>query len=324
LIAVLTDPAVGGTFLTWSLHYLAGHDNYYQAKSGVWIDLPHNPLTEKNSHGFLANHPESKSFDDIYSSLVSTKTNNFHTIYLSNDVSNVESFDLNLEKCISSLRDEQLILLTLSTPHQLYQSSSRTSRLDPASMSDLNKILDNATDAEQDFNEHFFKNSFQTWQNLNLTSYWDRREFLALNLRPKKTIHICPNIDLNCNHYRLDTMELWNTFDLTVDHLFKYLGLTIKSERRSHWNTVYQKWRKLHYQKILFVWYFDQIIDYILQGYNFDLTRFNLDINQESAIQHELIYTHNLNLKTWQQEKFTNTKQLHDLLEPNIHPLQNT
>ena len=52
-----------------------------------------------------------------------------------------------------------------------------------------------------------------------------------------------------------------------------------------------------------------------------DLTRLKLDIIQEAFIQHELIYKHNLNLKTWQLEKFTNTQQLHNLLETNTHPL---
>ena len=52
-----------------------------------------------------------------------------------------------------------------------------------------------------------------------------------------------------------------------------------------------------------------------------DLEKFNLDLMQEAAIQRELIYNYSLNLKTWQLEKFTNTKQLHNLLEPNLHPI---
>ena len=72
---------------------------------------------------------------------------------------------------------------------------------------------------------------------------------------------------------------------------------------------------------MLFVAYFDKIINYIIEGYELNLDKFNLDLVQEAAIQHELIYKHNLNLKTWQLTKFTNTRQLHNLLEPNIHPL---
>ena len=87
------------------------------------------------------------------------------------------------------------------------------------------------------------------------------------------------------------------------------------------WLLIYNQWKNVHKQKLMFVWYFDTIINNILQGIDFDLIRFNLDITQEATIQHFLIYKHNLNFKTWQLIKFTNTRQLHELLEPNIHPL---
>jgi hypothetical protein len=50
-----------------------------------------------------------------------------------------------------------------------------------------------------------------------------------------------------------------------------------------------------------------------------DLNRFNLDIVQEAAIQHILLYKHSLSIKTWQLEKFNNTKQINALLEPNTY-----
>ena len=42
---------------------------------------------------------------------------------------------------------------------------------------------------------------------------------------------------------------------------------------------------------------------------------------EQAFTQHKLICKHNLNLKTQQLETFTNTQQLHNLLEPNIHTL---
>ena len=66
------------------------------------------------------------------------------------------------------------------------------------------------------------------------------------------------------------------------------------------------------------------IIESILKNNYIDLTKFNLDIVQEATIQHELLYKHNLNLKTWQLEKFMDSKQLHSLLEPNIYHKLNT
>ena len=115
-------------------------------------------------------------------------------------------------------------------------------------------------------------------------------------------------------------LELFNNFDKTVVDLFDWLGLTINMSKWDHWSTVYQQWRELHTDRILFVEYFDIIIDSIINGYYLDLSRFKLDIMQEATIHHALIYRHGLTLKTWGLEKFPgNTQELHKLLEPNIY-----
>ena len=64
---------------------------------------------------------------------------------------------------------------------------------------------------------------------------------------------------------------------------------------------------------------FDDTMKCIVNGWYKELPELTFD--QEVIIQHALIYKHNLNLKTWQLSKFTNTKQLYQLLEPNIHDL---
>lgn len=322
MIAVLTDPGVGGTFLTWSLHYLAGHEKYYHAKTNRWVDIPSNPLTDRNSHGFNPNQPFSlDTFNSIHSLLLANPVDTFHTIYFHNFGNTTSSYDDNIVTATENINSKKYVVLTLSQEHQLYMCSYKirsgwvTSWNDP-----LKKITDDQ-EALDDFVSYFFKESIDKWQNLSLTNIWDQREFLALNLRPKTNLSIRPNIDFFQENYALDTMELWNTFDLTVDRLFEYLDVTINEDRRALWNTIYSKWRQLHYNKMLFVWYFNTIIEYIIAGTYLDLTRFNLDIIQEATIQHELIYKHNLNLKTWQLEKFINTLQLHKLLELNIHDL---
>lgn len=325
MIAVLTDPAVGGTFLTWSLHYLAGHKKYYHAKTNSWIDVPDNPLTGKNSHGFKPNQPlTADTFDLIHTSLLNTPNDNFHTIYFHNFAGPTISEDDNIKKAISNLKCDRIIVLSLAKTHQLYtQSYKKRTNLVTSWHNPLKKIT---SDKEifDDFISYFFHESLDIWKSLDLTEVWDQREFLALNLPTDRHLSVVPNIDLAQENYTLDTMELWNTFDITVDNLFAYLGITIDQNCRALWNDIYHAWRQVHYDRMLFVWYFDKIIDYTIKGNNLDLTRFNLDIVQEAAIQHELIYKHNLNLKTWQLEKFTNTKQLHQLLEPNIHNLSNS
>jgi hypothetical protein len=172
-----------------------------------------------------------------------------------------------------------------------------------------------------DFIEYFFKDNQTLWTEMGLTNIWDHREFLALNMRPKIRPKIKPLIDQSIQHHYIDTFDFYNIFDLNIDCLFDYLNVKLDQTKKSHWQIVYQKWRKLHVNRMQFAWYFDNIIDSIINGHALDLTRFNLDIVQEACIQHSLIYHHNLNLKTWQLNKFINTTQLHQLLEPNQHPL---
>jgi len=254
--------------------------------------------------------------------LNSVNTDQFHTIYFHNFDYSTESADPNMQAVLANLDQDQLILLTLSDEHSRYQTRYRPRSGMSLSWSEPGQWLPGDQASLDDYVNHFFGESAEVWREANLTDIWDQREFFALNGVYKDAPAILPNVNLDRPHYRLDTMELWNTFDSTVDLLFDALGISIAADRRAQWNTVYQAWRKIHYKNMLFVWYFDTIIDYIVKGHSMDLSRFDLDIIQEAAIQHELIYQHNLNLQTWQLEKFNNTLQLHRLLETNTHPLK--
>ena len=162
----------------------------------------------------------------------------------------------------------------------------------------------------------------KVWNDLELTDVWDKREFIALNINNKNVLSINDIItDYDNNFYTLNCMDLFNTFDTSVYKLFDYLELSIDLARFEKWLLVYNNWKKVHYSRLQFTWYFDTIIHNIINGKSMDLEKFNLDLMQEAAIQRALIYNYSLNLKTWQLEKFTNTKQLHNLLEPNLHPI---
>lgn len=319
-IGVIADPGVGGTFLNWTLHYLAGHSQIYSVKQDKWVDLVDDPTTSINAHNFKPNQPISLiQFDLTFDKLVHTNSELFHSIYFhhfginSNDTSNaVRQLQANINKGI---------ILSLSNDHCLYQRSY-TSRAGVApKWSDRSIILTDPDEIFNDYVDSFFKDSKEKWIEAGLTNIWDKREFIALNVDYKKIISINQVIDDKNNFYVLNCMDLFNTFDTTVYKLFEYLNLKINPDKFEKWGTVYAKWKKLHYNRIRFVWYFDNIIDNIISGKAMDLEQFDLDIVQEAALQRTLIYKYSLNVKTWQLEKFTNTKQLHDLLESNLHNL---
>lgn len=322
MIAVLTDPAVGGTFVTWSLHYLAGHQEHFVAKTQSWQAVPDFPLTDKNSHNFTANHPlTAQEFDTVFNQLINQATDQFHSIYLHNFIHTSQSLDENLVSKIKKIQQHNNKIVMISGPkhmslyHAAYQSRSGSATL----WQDTSRTSVDNDEIFQDFLQHFFADSLETWKNLQLHNIWDQREFIALNFDFDQAQTIAPNLDPACQHYSINTLELWNTFDHGIKKLFEYLELDISVSRWTNWTHVYQQWRCMHFQRMQFAWYFDAIVDGIITGQALNLSRFDLDLVQEAAIQNRLIRKHNLNLKTWQLERFSNTQQLHNLLETNIH-----
>jgi hypothetical protein len=301
---------------------LAGHDKYFNSIINEWSDLPMSPLTTTNSHNFKPNQPSTYAeFDHCLANLLTCKSDEFHTMYFHQFHEASSNTFLETQQAIREITPiaGKLVVLTNQPKNSLYHKSSKSRVL-------IHKFGDptvkNLSDEEQlnDFITYFFKESFDQWQKLQLTNIWDQREFLALNFR-KDATSIATYVDRSVNHFSLDCLEFFNTADAMISDLFNYLEIDIDATRIDSWNQIYQAWRKLHYNRLNFLWQFDKIIEYILNDYYMDLKRFDLDIVQEAFIQHELLYKHNLNLKTWQLEKFTDTKQLHELLEPNIHPL---
>ena len=327
IIAIITDPTKGGVFLSWTLNYLAGHTQYFHAKTNSWFALPDNPLTTINAHNFNANQcPVYSQLDTMISNLLNCNSTQFSTLYFHNLIEWPWSLEwADTKKAINDVKlvAEKIILLTNQPKNYLYDKSYK---IRSESRSYFNPEIRFTSEKEvfDDYINFFYKDSVEKWKELNLTSVWDMREFLALNSSANgDSVSVAPLFDLTSEHYSIDCLEWFNSGDLLVEDLCNYLNKAIDNNRLLHWNQIYQTWRKIHYNRLNFTYCFDKIINYILNGYYMDLVRFDLDIIQESFIQNELIYKHNLNLKTWQLEKFINTQQLHALLEPNIHALTN-
>lgn len=314
MIGVLTDPAVGGTFLCWTIYYLSGDNEYFSVRHNKVIPLTDNPLTNKNAHNFAVNqiHTSNQILDFV--SLVSSHANSILYMHQlnSNTKEGVDAICNNAEKNI----------VVMLGPKEVLYNSKYESRANIYQSVITDKILSTVDEAYCDFYEHFFKQSKEEWDSQGLNDIWDIREFLALNLdffdQSNRITKYLPPIS---DYFYINANDLWINFDQVVHELFVYLGRTINDIRYQKWIDVYKQWQKVHTNRLRFIWYFDDIIEFILQGESFDLTKLNLDVRQEAAIQHVLIYKHGLNLKTWQLTKFINTKQLHDLLETNIHDL---
>jgi hypothetical protein len=317
MIAIFTDPAVGGTFLEWSIHYLSGHSHYYSIHKNTFIPVTSTPLTNLNAHNFSPNIIANASTADRLIPSLIDQADSIQTIYFHY----FPESTAHIKQLLPSI--SKSLIVTMSPEQALYRCHFKTRFGSEPTPSLFNSdiMMTNDQDRLDDFVNFFFNQSKIMWDTRKLKNVWDMREFLALNFRPFDTLRIAEKISLDCNHYHINVMELWDRLDESICDLFRYLDLEICENNLDNWTKTYRKWKKIHKDRIFFMWYFDIIIDYVIKGYNLDLQRFNLDICQEAAIQHALIYQHNLNLKTWQLEKFKNTQQLHQLLEPNIHSL---
>lgn len=306
---MLTDPAIGGTFFSWSLYYLSGHKNYYHIRSDSVRSLPDNPLTNTNSHKFQANqYVDPKKIQNLVLPLAKSQLD---VLYCHS------AFD------IESAQQQRAI-------EHLMSASDKN-----IVITNKNIMFFNLTESARDGNsgdqyndqyiQAWFGTSYKKWQQTaDMSKIWTRREFLALNLRPYKQDKKITNYIkfYDDTVYYIDINHIWHALDDVMHDVIPWIGQKIDSKRLDKWRDIYRQWQYITVDRYKFHWYFDEIIEAILGNNYIDLKRFNLDIVQESVILHELIYKHNLNLAAYGIEKFDNTQQLHSLLEENTHPIE--
>ena len=121
MIAILTDPATGGTFLNWTVHYLAGHTQYWNCDQNQLISLTDNPITSLNAHNFVPNQPQSLTqLQDTINSIKLNHHAQFNTIYF-HDFRNYDE----TQQAVTSTQHvaDKLIFLTQSSNSALYHCS---------------------------------------------------------------------------------------------------------------------------------------------------------------------------------------------------------
>jgi hypothetical protein len=342
LVTLLTDPAVGGTFISWSIEYLTGHDQMYSVKSRKYVPLIDNPNMKRNAHGYRPNQFDS-SADVINAvqtleSLPNTPNKKLDLIYLHQFYYHLDKHK-DWYKALDAVFNAECPIITvrLLKPYILYHglyTKRASSSIERMVRNENNETFSKDDTLRTDGNnketfsvniKYYFSNTKHPWNHSSLTTVYDKRELMALNFRPFDTSENDAMFDTRPRSKTLNlvSVDIWMNMDNTIHDIMNFLNISIDQERYNKWIPIYNEWKKLHTKRVMWCWYYDQIIDYIINGYEMDLQRFDLDIYQEATIQHTMIYKHGLNFKTYKLDKFTNTKQLHDLLEPNTHPITN-
>lgn len=337
IFCITNTDSTGGTFLNWSVHWLSGEKLFYN------VDLNWIPLTTDPIRTTLKHHNHKKNYAAGYVEIVSMinklktiKTDNVLSIYADSislqdtlknlkipkhkinhylideyrkdDMSKIWSF------CFSN--NVPMIYLKLTSP-RIYQTEIKTLKK-PFSDGYYNDI----DEAQNEFFSLYYPGSSR-WLNAPV---WEKREWVALNLRLFNNNDIYAKVNFTLPHLYLDSQELWFNGEGVLEKIMNYLNISIDSKRLKSWIPIYYHWQKLQSTTLKFLWNIDYICDAIVNNFYYDLSEYNLDLWHEAVILHILLYRYQLNLKSWQMEKFpSNTQDLHKLLESNIiHKLDNT
>jgi hypothetical protein len=311
---------VGCTFLDWSINYLSGQHKTLNRNLG-WIKLVDNPVQNINAHGHKKNHPSGLEQTADYVNFLQQQSE-FVTMYpfplsfdkaallLEKNISNIVQDDW--AKIVAYVNTEYNQMLHWLDDHKakiIFVATDKTSPL---------YFTNDRTQHQLSYSDQaFFKDSVSKWTELKLDNIWDVRERLALDTRPFDITS--ESMDLSFDHFWINSQDLWFNGAKKIVEILNWAEVDIDQSRVNQWTEVHKQWQRIQLSALEFQLNYQHIVDCVINGWSFPI---NLTFAQEVVIQHCLIYQHNLNLKTWQLEKFpSNTNHLHQLLEPNIHPV---
>lgn len=331
-VCIFSGKSVGGTFLDWSIHFVSGQTDYFSIAQDQYIDLVEDPTNQLtgNAHNHQKNHPPGYiGTKKVLESTSDHKLLTFYTAPLRHDVA-AQRKNVPLSKDIvqdidKEISDDTQKLFSLCSEHNVKIIHLAGESNIPLYFVKLRTFDDffvregkpkSLNEAKEELEQFFFSDSVETWNQLGLTNLWDVRERRALNCRPLSQID-----EIHCKepHLRIDCREFWINGEAVIKRVLNYLKLDIDLIRFEKWKHIHRKWAQTHLDSMSFVYNCDHILESIVNNWDYSI---DLSFDEEVVIQHFLIYKYNLNLKTWGLEKFPdNTQKLHELLEPNAHPI---
>jgi len=348
-VCITSFLSVGGSFVDWSVHYLAGKDQYYRIAEQCWTNLTSNPLTSTNAHDHNKNHPagsvqtgqylqqinRSEQLTSMYAcplpigaaleQLKITQPTNAQLPQLKDLI--LKDYQQLIE-CVYN-HDTKLIYIDSDVGTELYHIVPRTRHLldsdsnalpQPGVSHDRPHVIQTDYTYSSSFQQLFFNQSLAHWHTNGLVEIWDVRERLALDLRPFDLWGIgLTHLNFSKPHQWVSCKELWSNGPDVLFKIMSWIDQPVNQERWVQWLQIYNKWQQIQFKAAKFTNTYKHILDCVINNWYYEI---DLSFEQEVIIQHCLIYNHGLNLKTWQLKKFpSNTKDLHSLLEQNFHVL---
>lgn len=303
LIGLIVDQNTQIDILAWSIYYLSGQTHYYYAGFDYWFDVQSEPVSDGVSEIEIEvdGSGDPAEFKQLQKDLKSNTEFNGLRIICTRAI---ESRENNKEILDAIAECDKVIVVGSNKDGHLY--GNKATKFD---------------DELDDYLLEYFKDSMAGWDDVKDTA-WDRREFIALNHRPFNNKAITNIVDIKQPYFFIDTAELYTNFKLLLPKLFEFLEEPICQEHLDQWEVIYDNRKNSLRDRIGWDRNFQNIIYGIISGEDMELGKFKLDLIREATILHELLYKHNLSIKGYGLDELPrNTKDIHDLLEPNFHQL---
>lgn len=309
IVGILGPGGCGGTFLDWSLHYLAGDTknivvNCDPTDRGKILnthpqDILENPIKNSTAHHHQKTHPNDKSIDAVIDTFKLIDSN-LHTFYYVTSMGQGQT-QTNHNDIINSYSDVKFITYVFKKEH-----------IDLIFCLQYDKTV-----GRKNLLKHEIKvNDTRLFDEL---SVGEQRELISLYY-PKciKSQILSEEINPSTNNYCFNFEQIWQSLPNTMPEIFNFLDLSIDPARINHWKQIYKLW--LEQNNIDFFNDIPYIVECILTGVSLDLSKYSMTFSKEVVLLSKLLYDHNLTLKFENfKEPLTNTVQWHDILETNVY-----
>lgn len=321
---------IGWHFLDWSIKYLSNDTKNFLFQNQEYQELISNPIGTSQAHNHKITFVYSKEQLIEYNLIADSVNRDCSTIVLQNGIAthtingkngskeNLKNLSPSERLQLAQITNDSIVELTklainlgftvisihLSNCHQLVPAYQSRQGYD----FDTGEMLNN----NEDINDLWIKTFFSDTTDKFDSNIWDKREQIALSMRPLVPIAITNIINEIPGVSSISTEDFWING--------KKLFVGASETRQISWDKVYNQWKNLH-DTLLSRDYWT-ILNCIVNNKSMSLLDYNLNLAKEAFIQHGLIYKYNLNLKNWNLSKFPeNTTDLHQLLEPNFHEI---
>jgi hypothetical protein len=298
IVAFAGPMSVGQTFLEWSFHYLQDHKIYWNHQLGD-IPLSDDPITKKNAHGHLKNHPSGMASIKQFVTDAGKQERDDITFYPFIDP--IDDPDLlDHYRTLASYLRSQAIKQVWLKPIRPYPYFYERTDLRPESI--LRRIKNTWLNQQTD-------DIVAIRQEISLRLHKNRLEWL------EQVDDLFLDVDKLADRTFTDT-EWQSDPETCLRNIFDSFDLAVHEGKIESWRRIASVWQENIGKMVQF---YEQdipkIAEKIIHNEDFDITPYHMDYLRQAVLMSYIMRIFGRRLMIMTEEFPKNTKDLHQLLK---------